>query len=86
MPAPRTPNTKAATAASLASRAKAARKREILAAQTLLREEDHLVLSRQEVIDMLGRSMFRDGIPAAWLRGYLKIDGPGYSPREVPPS
>jgi hypothetical protein len=33
-----------------------------------------LVLSRDEVADMLTRPLFKDGLPADYLRGYLHLD------------
>jgi hypothetical protein len=73
MPAPKTPNTEKATA----QRKTNAQRRKVEAARMLLRgEEGYLVLSREEVEEMLAKPIHKEGISAGWLRGYLGIPRP----------
>lgn len=81
MAAPKNPNTEAARAALAAKRAAEKREKAIREARMLLRDEEgYLVISRDEVIEMLSKPIYADGLSAYWLRGYLKI-----SESELPP-
>jgi hypothetical protein len=73
MPAPKTPNTSAATEASVAARRRAKHER---MAHELRQDENYLVLSREQVTEMLADPAYPDGLTPAWLRGYLKIPNP----------
>lgn len=70
MPAPRNPNTTKATDQRKAN----ARQRRLDAMASELRGDgEYLVRSRSEVIEMLRKPGYQDGLSAAWLRGYFEI-------------